>query len=405
MKKLLNLLPAFRSKLVIPVISVIALFLFVGFVSFEATKVEVSVTQNGESTTVETHAKTVADLIEELDINVGEHDLLSHNTDELILANMTIHYKQAKNLVLTIDGEKEEHYTTQDTVVAFLNEAQVEVSDHDVLSVDPSTAIENDLEILLNKAVQVTINDGGEEKQVWTTEETVSDLLTDQSIELNELDRVEPEKTKDVTADTAVTITRIEKVTDIVEETVDYSTVTKSDNSLAKGKEEVVSAGEEGLVEKKYEVTLENGEEVKRELVNEEVKKESEKRVVAVGTKEEVITTTVASAATETVSRGDSESSSKTLYMKATAYTANCSGCSGITSTGIDLNSDPNAKVIAVDTSVIPLGTRVWVEGYGNAIAGDTGGAINGNKIDVHVSSKSEALNFGVKNVKVKILD
>lgn len=403
MKNLLNILPVFRSKLVIPVISVIALFLFVGFVSFEATKVEVSVTQNGETTTVETHAKTVADLIEELEINVGEHDILSHKTDELIIADMNIDYKQAKNLMLTIDDEEEVYYTTQDTVVAFLEEAQVEVSDHDVLSVDPSTAIENDLEISLTKAVQVTINDGGEEKQVWTTGETVSDLLTDQSIELNELDRVEPEKTKDVTADIAVTITRIEKVTDIVEETVDYSTVTKSDNSLAKGKEQVVNAGEEGLVEKKYEVTLENGEEVERKLLNEEVKKESEKRVVAVGTKEEVKTATVASAAT--VSRGDSESSSKTFYMEATAYTANCSGCSGITSTGIDLKSNPNAKVIAVDTSVIPLGTRVWVEGYGNAVAGDTGGAINGNKIDVHVSSKSEALNFGVRNVKVKILD
>ncbi|WP_112179109.1 G5 and 3D domain-containing protein [Paraliobacillus zengyii] len=403
MKNLLNLLPAFRSKLVIPVISVIALFLFVGFVSFEATKVEVNVTQNGETTTVETHAETVADLIDELELNVGEHDLLSHKTDELITANMDIQYKQAKNLVLTIDEEEEVYYTTQDTVASFLEEAQVEVGDHDVLSVDPSAAIENDLEIELNKAMQVTINDGGEEKQVWTTEETISDLLADQSIELNELDRVEPEETKDVIADSAVTITRVEKVTDIVEETIDYSTVTKSDNSLTKGKEEVVTAGEEGLVEKKYEVTLENGEEVERELINEEIKKESEKRVVAVGTKEEVATTTVASTATETVSRGDS--SSKTLYMKATAYTANCNGCSGITSTGIDLKSNPNAKVIAVDSSVIPLGTKVWVEGYGNAVAGDTGGAISGNKIDVHVSSNSEALSFGVRNVKVKILD
>ncbi|WP_117149428.1 MULTISPECIES: G5 and 3D domain-containing protein [Paraliobacillus] len=402
MKNLLNLLPAFRSKLVIPVISVIALFLFVGFVSFEATKVEVNVTQNGETTTVETHAETVADLIDELELNVGEHDLLSHKTDELITANMDIQYKQAKNLVLTIDEEEEVYYTTQDTVASFLEEAEVEVGDHDVLSVDPSAAIENDLEIELNKAMQVTINDGGEEKQVWTTEETISDLLADQSIELNELDRVEPEETKDVTADSAVTITRVEKVTDIVEETIDYSTVTKSDNSLTKGKEEVVTAGEEGLVEKKYEVTLENGEEVERELINEEIKKESEKRVVAVGTKEEVATT-VASTATETVSRGDS--SSKTLYMKATAYTANCNGCSGITSTGIDLKSNPNAKVIAVDSSVIPLGTKVWVEGYGNAVAGDTGGAISGNKIDVHVSSNSEALSFGVRNVKVKILD
>lgn len=386
--------------MVIPVISVIALFLFVGFVTFEATKVEVNVTQNGESQTVETHAKTVADIIEELDINVGEHDFISHNTDELIIANMDIQYKKAKKLVLTIDEEEDTYYTTQDTVAAFLDEVEVEVKEHDVLSVKPSTPIEEELEVLLDKAVQVTINDGGEETQVWTTEENVSDLLSEQSIVLNELDRVEPKESRDLTSDSAVTITRVEKVTDIVEETVDYSTVKKNDNSIAKGKEEIVNAGEEGLVEKKYEVTLENGEEVDRVLLNEETKKESVKRVVAVGTKE----VQTASIAATTVSRGNS-SSSKVLYMKATAYTARCNGCSGITSTGINLNNNPNAKVIAVDTSVIPLGTKVWVEGYGVAIAADTGGAINGNKIDVHMPTKSQALSFGVRNVRVEILD
>ena len=62
--------------------------------------------------------------------------------------------------------------------------------------------------------------------------------------------------------------------------------------------------------------------------------------------------------------------------MRATAYTAYCEGCSGVTANGTDIRSNPNLKVIAVDPRVIPLGTRVWVEGYGEAIAADTGGAI-----------------------------
>src|SRR5699024_7363548 len=74
----------------------------------------------------------------------------------------------------------------------------------------------------------------------------------------------------------------------------------------------------------------------------------------------------------------------KEITMSATGYTAKCTGCSGITATGIDLNKNPNAKVVAVDPSVIPLGSRVWVSGYGEAIAGDTGGAIKGNRIDLH---------------------
>src|SRR5699024_6888775 len=85
----------------------------------------------------------------------------------------------------------------------------------------------------------------------------------------------------------------------------------------------------------------------------------------------------------------------KTISVSATAYTASCDGCTGVTATGVDLNIDPDAKVIAVDPNVIPLGTKVHVEGYGYATAADVGRAINGNKIDVHVTSKNEAGTWG----------
>ncbi|MDM5225602.1 LysM peptidoglycan-binding domain-containing protein [Cytobacillus sp. NJ13] len=93
------------------------------------------------------------------------------------------------------------------------------------------------------------------------------------------------------------------------------------------------------------------------------------------------------------------------LNMEATAYTANCEGCSGITATGINLKENPDQKVISVDPNVIPLGSKVHVEGYGNAVAGDTGGAIKGNKIDIFMPSQEDAINFGRKTVKVTILD
>lgn len=98
-------------------------------------------------------------------------------------------------------------------------------------------------------------------------------------------------------------------------------------------------------------------------------------------------------------------SSGETITVTATAYTAHCEGCSGITATGINLLKNPDMKVIAVDPSVIPLGTKVYVEGYGNAIAGDTGGAIKGNKIDVFIPEHSEAMSWGRKTVNVTILN
>ncbi|MEH7127691.1 3D domain-containing protein [Neobacillus drentensis] len=95
----------------------------------------------------------------------------------------------------------------------------------------------------------------------------------------------------------------------------------------------------------------------------------------------------------------------KEITVKATAYTASCEGCSGITKTGINIKDNPQKKVIAVDPSVIPLGSKVYVEGFGEAIAADTGGAIKGKRIDIFIPSEQDALDFGVKKLKVTILN
>jgi len=98
------------------------------------------------------------------------------------------------------------------------------------------------------------------------------------------------------------------------------------------------------------------------------------------------------------------------ITVEATAYTAHPSengtyGGRVLTAMGHDLTANPNMKVIAVDPKVIPLGSKVWVEGYGEAIAGDTGGAIKGNRIDVLVGSDGSADNWGRKSVKVKVIE
>ncbi|MEI4801181.1 SH3 domain-containing protein [Bacillus sp. NPDC077411] len=99
------------------------------------------------------------------------------------------------------------------------------------------------------------------------------------------------------------------------------------------------------------------------------------------------------------------------LTVVATAYTAHPSENGGthggrvLTAMGHDLTANPGMKMVAVDPKVIPLGSKIWVEGYGEAVAGDTGGAIKGNRIDVLVGSDSAANKWGRKTVKVKILD
>ena len=91
----------------------------------------------------------------------------------------------------------------------------------------------------------------------------------------------------------------------------------------------------------------------------------------------------------------------KAVYtMEATAYIPSDGGGSGITASGI-----PAARgCVAVDTSVIPLGTRLFIPGYGIAIAADTGGAIYGNRVDLCMDTYGEAMAFGRRTVEVYVL-
>ncbi len=401
-------------------LSVIVLGLVSGFIVFETTKASVTLVLDGEKKPVETHADTIEELLQEEQIKPTTHDYVSHDLTAELTSGEVIEWKPAVQVTLTINGENKKVWTTRDTVDELLEDENVKVSEHDQLSASRDDKLKEDMNITVDEAFQMTVNDGGKQTNVWTTSTTVAGFLEQQNIQLGELDRVEPEKDSNVKENSEIKVIRVEKVTDVVEESIDYATVTKEDRSMQKGKEKILEAGSEGKQEKHYEVVLENGKEVSRELKKTKVVKQKSDRIVSVGTqvitqfaekkssnapaKTEKSTASKSSSAPKSKSNA-STSGGKVLNVSTTAYTANCTGCSGITSTGYNLKTNPNAKVIAVDPSVIPLGSKVHVEGYGTAIAADTGGAIKGNKIDVFFSSKSAAYAWGNKTVKITILN
>ncbi|MFP3324712.1 ubiquitin-like domain-containing protein [Planococcus sp. SIMBA_160] len=445
---------SFTGKSVAVSIATVLLFAAVlAFAIFEGTKNTVTVTANGETEEIRTHAETVGDVLDEQAIEVGKDDFLSHSADTKIEGDTAIEWDQAEQYAVTVDGETHSAWTTENTVAAILEKAEIELTQHDKVSPALDETVDEDTVIDVEKAYEVTIVDGGKDKKVWSTSTTVADFLKQHSIELSKLDRVEQELDELVLPNSKVEVVRVEKVTDVVEDAVKYAVETKKDSSLLKGSEKLVQKGQNGLVEKTYEVVKENGKEVKRELKEEKVVKEPTQQILAVGTKTVVASVSrgtatkqaaapkqatakketspvkQASAKAETAAApkaavtakapvkakaapqpAKKEAASeltggKEFYVSATAYTASCTGCSGITATGINLKANPGLKVIAVDPSVIPLGSKVWVEGYGNAIAGDTGGAIKGNKIDLFMPNRADALAFGRKQVKVKILN
>jgi 3D (Asp-Asp-Asp) domain-containing protein len=150
-------------------------------------------------------------------------------------------------------------------------------------------------------------------------------------------------------------------------EFIAYSSVTVVDKNLASGETKIVQEGRKG--EKVYEtkVVYHHDEEFSKTT-----------RLVKSTPPQQEVLAVAQSVNTVETPEGKFNYSQK-LTVWATSYDPNCYGCSGITATGLKAGYG----IIAVDPTVIPLGSKVYVPNYGIAIAGDTGGAIKGNKIDL----------------------
>lgn len=219
-------------------------------------------------------------------------------------------------------------------------------------------------------------------------------------------------------------------LSDLVERIESVSKVMNFDKKIIKGLKEE----QEKLESKKVAINEKNKKVMALKSENEKklsgLKNEKSKQEVALSNlkqelekKAKEAAASRASKQSSSLSRGSSVSSSlkkpsgnigRTLSMRATAYTSSYAdtgkhpGSAGFgkTASGNMAIRDPNGySSIAVDPSVIPLGTRVYVEGYGYAIAHDTGGAIKGNIIDLYFNSDSEVNNWGSRYVTVHILN
>jgi 3D (Asp-Asp-Asp) domain-containing protein len=135
------------------------------------------------------------------------------------------------------------------------------------------------------------------------------------------------------------------------------------------GEEEVAQEGKNGEKRERIKITYFDSEEYDREIIETEITKPLEKIIVR-GTKKVI---------RETDTPDGKIRYFRKLNVWATSYTGNCPGCSGRTFSGTEVKRG----TIAIDPKVIPLGTKIYVPGYGFGVAEDTGGAIKGNKIDL----------------------
>lgn len=192
---------------------------------------------------------------------------------------------------------------------------------------------------------------------------------------------------------TSTTEARTVTVREIVQrEPIPYPTLRKSSSELRSGTSRTVRTGINGEKQITYRATLKDGVEVHREVASSKVLKKPVAEVVAMGTRG------------GTSSRGYF-SGHRTVTMIATGYDASPSSNGGNRTGRTAIGLKIGHGVVAVDPKFIPLGTRLYIEGYGYAVAADTGGAIKGNRIDLGHDSARAASRVGRRKVIVHILD
>ncbi|HFK0129038.1 TPA: resuscitation-promoting factor [Listeria monocytogenes] len=401
-----NVAQSSKWKLPIMIAGFVIVVALVFYFVFEGTKNDITIVNAGEKIESRTHAKTVSEALDEAGIKVSERDEIAPGKNAEIKDGMEIKYLPARQITINDNGTKKDVWSTKANVADLLKDENITTRPQDVLNVALDTKLKNGLEVNINRAIQLSLQNGAKKDTVWTTKTKVSDLLAEKNIKLDQDDRVSPAKDSNLKEKMTVEVTYVNSKAEKKNEQVKFETVYKEDDSLNKGVEKVVQEGKNGKKVVEYKVTFENGKEKKRDVIKENVTSNKTDKVVVRGTKEKVVATPVSNVSTSSATSSSSSSASstpsggKTYKMESTAYSSG-----GTTAYGINLSANPGLKVIAVDPRIIPLGSKVWVEGYGEAIAGDTGGAIKGNIVDVYFPNESQCYSWGRRMVTVKVLN
>ena len=311
----------------------------------------------------------------------------------IIILSIAIYARSMRKVVtLSLNGETKKIVSYKSTVKDILEQNNIKIEPKDKVEPSVDTKVENGQEIYIKRAVGLEVLVDGKDLKVKSGENSVKDMLKSEGIKLSDSDKVKPSKDDTIKNGMKISVTRVntEKLTEV--KSIDFETVIQKDDTMGSDEKQVIQQGSAGSKEVITNVTYEDGKEVSRNIVSEVVKSEPVKAVVKVGTLGVI-----------NANRGDRAIYKSKISAKATAYTDDLNF--GITASGTRTKRDANGySSIAVDPRVIPLGSKLYVPGYGYGIAEDTGGAIKGNRVDLFFTSETECENWGIKPVDVYIL-
>ncbi len=347
--------------------------------------------------------------------------------------------------VTIIDGDQYfEVETKGQTVSDALFVANITLSENDTVSKDMTAEINNGDTITIGREKSFYLNTSGKTFEIRTTAKTVGEALHLDGFCVGKYDEVIPDVNTPVTDGLTVSVTRVYVEVHETEEEIPFTEKTIQNDEKYVGYRRVIQEGVTGLMVRTFKTVSKDGAGITATLIGETLTRQPVEQIVEVGTMpipesgiipadDSFVLTpgqtangvplsaipTLGQNNTKTTTDGNiavtasgTFSFSRVLSCRATAYegsSASNGKWAGMTATG----RAPVFGVVAVDPKVIPLNSKLYIESadggkswvYGFAIAGDTGGAIKGNRIDLCYNSLDQCYQFGRRDAVVYVLN
>jgi 3D (Asp-Asp-Asp) domain-containing protein len=291
---------------------------------------------------------------------------------------------------ISAGAESVSFITLSRTVGEAVLASRIPLSAGDRVAPPPDTPLWQDIQISVVRAIPITLTIDGITRGERAAAHTVGGALRVLGITTGPLDRVYPDPASPLAAGLRITVERRAWRTWVERRPIPFGSRLVPDRELFAGNSLVRSPGQEGVESRMVRVQFADDRPVALEPLAWAVVQPPVPQIVAVGTRAVLESHGVVFAR-------------EFMVLEATAYYPGPRNYGGGVGARTATGMLAQRGVVAVDPSVIPLGTRVYVEGYGDAIAADTGGAIRGKRIDLCFNTYEEAIQFGRRQVTVYI--
>ena len=304
-----------------------------------------------------------------------------------------------KQVTIVVDGRASHVKSQAADVAGLLAQADIAVGSGDVISPSSDAALSSGMTVVVRHAVPVTLKLGSETLTLDVVGTTVADALIAAGADPSANPAVTPALSTRLRDDMVIAAPSVFSRVTREEVPIPFATQKLPDSRLARGTTRVVSEGFVGSSLRIYRTIVTDGIQGQPVLVAEETVTKPVAHVIAVGTASS--SRLVAASNLRAASMRPAPAGGGRMRCEATGYAPGQGGADHRTATG----AAAVRGVIAVDPRVIPLGTHVYVPGYGYAVAADTGGVIHGRRIDLCFGSNAEARAWGRRAVTIIILD